>query len=85
MSTLQEIFGTRDATAGECAICLEGAIAAVLLPCRHFCVCRTCLEEIDRCPICRAKFTTYACYAEPTDASMTTSGQHEHDVELKIV
>jgi hypothetical protein len=48
----------------ECVICLEHAPAVVLLPCRHFCVCRTCLEEIDQCPICRAKFSTYACYQD---------------------
>jgi hypothetical protein len=57
----QEIFGRG---AGECVICLEHAPAVVLLPCRHFCVCRTCLEEIDQCPICRAKFSTYACYQD---------------------
>jgi hypothetical protein len=35
-----------------------------LLPCRHFCVCSTCLDEIDRCPICRTQFSTYAIYKE---------------------
>lgn len=65
----QDIFG-RDATSGgECVICLEGALSVVLLPCRHLCVCRVCLDEIDRCPICRAKFSTYVCYAESTAAA----------------
>ncbi|GLD97281.1 hypothetical protein PINS_up005964 [Pythium insidiosum] len=69
----QEIFG-RDRTASrgppsasssECAICLEGSLAAILLPCRHFCVCIECLDAIDRCPICRAPFSTYACFENP--------------------
>ncbi|KAE8992940.1 hypothetical protein PF004_g20278 [Phytophthora fragariae] len=61
--TSHEIFG-RDSSSsgGECVICLEKPPGAVLLPCRHFCVCRECLEEIDQCPICRAKFSTYTSF-----------------------
>uniref|UniRef100_K3W885 RING-type domain-containing protein n=1 Tax=Globisporangium ultimum (strain ATCC 200006 / CBS 805.95 / DAOM BR144) TaxID=431595 RepID=K3W885_GLOUD len=70
----QEIFGhDAKAAGGECVICLEGALAAVLLPCRHFCVCRVCLDEIDQCPICRTKFTTYVCYSETDNDSAATS------------
>lgn len=68
----QEIFGREASAGGECVICLEGALDVVLLPCRHQCVCRVCLKEIDRCPICRAKFSTYVCLAagepHPSDA-----------------
>lgn len=74
----QEIFGRSDASSSECVICLEGELAAVLLPCRHLCVCRACLREIDRCPICRAKFSTYVCFAEESESKST-------GLELKIV
>jgi hypothetical protein len=62
LSALQEIYGRDAAATSECAICLEGVVSVVLLPCRHFCVCRVCLQEIDRCPICRATFATYIGY-----------------------
>lgn len=81
---MQDIFGREagaGAGSGECVICLEGPLAALLLPCRHLCVCRVCLEEIDRCPICRASFSTYVCYAEeppaPVDAPQA--------LEVKVV
>lgn len=65
----QEIFGgdlSKDST-GECVICLEGSLSVILLPCRHLCVCRVCLQEIDKCPICRRAFSTYVCYdGDPT-------------------
>lgn len=72
MLLLQEIFGRESGSGGECVICLERPLAAILLPCRHFCVCRECLEEIDQCPICRAKFSTYACYQD----DMATPAAH---------
>ncbi|ETV69270.1 hypothetical protein, variant [Aphanomyces astaci] len=43
----------------ECSICLEDPTTAIVLPCRHKCICATCLAEIDACPICRAKFASY--------------------------
>ncbi|KAH7465804.1 putative phosphatidylinositol 4-phosphate 5-kinase MSS4 [Phytophthora ramorum] len=46
VSTSQEIFST----GGECVICLERPLATIQLPCRFFCVCYECLEEIDQCP-----------------------------------
>lgn len=69
MHCIQEIFGgdlSKDA-AGECVICLEGDLSVILLPCRHLCVCRVCLQEIDKCPICRRAFSTYVCYDEDGD------------------
>ncbi|KAG7382213.1 phosphatidylinositol-4-phosphate 5-kinase-like protein 1 [Phytophthora pseudosyringae] len=69
----QEIFGR----GGECVICLEHPQAAILLPCRHLCVCRACLEEIDQCPICRAKFSTYACY-------QSDSSSNSNHIQLQV-
>jgi len=33
----------------------------ILLPCRHLCVCRACFVQLtlDKCPVCRAPFTSY--------------------------
>ncbi|TYZ60338.1 hypothetical protein PybrP1_003967 [[Pythium] brassicae (nom. inval.)] len=75
----EEVFGRGDS---ECVICLERAQAAVLLPCRHLCVCRPCLREIDRCPICRAAFSSYACFAESDGSKAKPEGDC---IEVKIV
>ncbi|AGR57148.1 IAP-1 [Choristoneura rosaceana nucleopolyhedrovirus] len=38
----------------ECKVCLEHQRDAVLLPCRHFCVCMQCYFALDgKCPTCR--------------------------------
>ncbi|AKR14195.1 inhibitor of apoptosis protein 1 [Dasychira pudibunda nucleopolyhedrovirus] len=38
----------------ECKVCLERQRDAVLLPCRHFCVCMQCYFALDgKCPTCR--------------------------------
>ncbi|KAG3079593.1 hypothetical protein PI124_g20717 [Phytophthora idaei] len=76
----QEIFGRESGPNGECVICLERPQAAILLPCRHFCVCRECLEEIDQCPICRAKFSTYVCY-QSDDSSRSSA----HHIQLQVM
>ncbi|KAF0689262.1 Aste57867_19274 [Aphanomyces stellatus] len=52
-----DIFGADEFV--ECSICLENPTTVTILPCRHCCVCETCLKEIDACPICRAKFASY--------------------------
>ncbi|TMW59509.1 hypothetical protein Poli38472_004578 [Pythium oligandrum] len=82
----QEIFGHNAGTSGECVICLEGELSVVLLPCRHLCVCRVCLDEIDRCPICRAKFSTYVCCASPSDTKEDANDSDDKErMELKVV
>jgi len=43
----------------ECVVCLEASKEVLLLPCRHMCVCSTCLTHIDKCPVCRATFEEY--------------------------
>ncbi|OQR85214.1 hypothetical protein THRCLA_10736 [Thraustotheca clavata] len=52
-----ELYGMADFI--ECSICLEDPTRVIILPCRHCCVCATCLNEIDSCPICRTKFSSY--------------------------
>lgn len=36
-----------------CNVCLEKDKTILLVPCRHRCVCHTCSEKLEICPICR--------------------------------
>lgn len=36
-----------------CVVCYVKPKGAMLLPCRHLCVCDECLPKIDKCPLCR--------------------------------
>ncbi|XP_020600098.1 kinesin-like protein KIN-7K, chloroplastic isoform X2 [Phalaenopsis equestris] len=40
-----------------CKVCFESATAAVLLPCRHFCLCKPCSFACSECPLCRTVIT----------------------------
>ena len=37
----------------ECSVCMEEFKDTILGPCGHFCLCRSCCENLDKCPICR--------------------------------
>nr|AMS24221.1 kinesin 7-Id protein [Marsilea vestita] len=37
-----------------CKVCFEAPTAAVLLPCRHFCLCKSCAVACTECPLCRS-------------------------------
>ncbi|XP_074275441.1 kinesin-like protein KIN-7D, mitochondrial [Silene latifolia] len=37
----------------QCKVCYESPTAAILLPCRHFCLCKPCSLACSECPICR--------------------------------
>lgn len=41
----------------ECIVCMAEPRAVLVMPCRHFCLCRSCAAELRRqlqpCPICR--------------------------------
>ncbi|KAH7424863.1 hypothetical protein KP509_11G028200 [Ceratopteris richardii] len=37
-----------------CKVCFEAPTAAVLLPCRHFCLCKPCAVACTECPLCRS-------------------------------
>ena len=43
-----------------CVICLSDIRNVLLLPCRHFCLCHSCAENLkfqsSNCPICRIPF-----------------------------
>lgn len=48
-------LGNGDINSHVCKICFESPTAAMLLPCRHFCLCKSCSLACAECPICRTK------------------------------
>ncbi|CDO97002.1 unnamed protein product [Coffea canephora] len=48
-------LGNGDINSHVCKICFESPTAAMLLPCRHFCLCKSCSLACSECPICRTK------------------------------
>ncbi|KAJ0971064.1 hypothetical protein J5N97_019023 [Dioscorea zingiberensis] len=50
-----EPIGNGDANTHVCKVCFESPTAAVLLPCRHFCLCKPCSLACSECPLCRTK------------------------------
>ena len=38
-----------------CIICLDQPRRLLLEPCRHVCICITCGNSVDTCPLCRVK------------------------------
>ncbi|GAB4837854.1 Kinesin-like protein KIN-7D, mitochondrial [Ancistrocladus abbreviatus] len=46
-------MGNGDANSHLCKVCFESTTAAILLPCRHFCLCKPCSLACSECPICR--------------------------------
>ncbi|XP_047971587.1 kinesin-like protein KIN-7D, mitochondrial [Salvia hispanica] len=46
-----------DANSHVCKVCFESPSAAMLLPCRHFCLCRSCSLACTECPICRSNIS----------------------------
>lgn len=45
----------QDETEDECVICLSDRKQYVFGPCGHFYVCRSCVNRLELCPICRSK------------------------------
>ena len=38
-----------------CYVCYESKADSMLLPCGHLGLCLTCVKQLSRCPLCRAK------------------------------
>ncbi|KAL3350789.1 hypothetical protein AABB24_023289 [Solanum stoloniferum] len=47
--------GNADANSHVCKVCFESLTSAMLLPCRHFCLCKSCSLACAECPICRTE------------------------------
>ena len=58
--------------AEDCVVCLTDPKSVVLLPCRHLCVCETCLVFLDKCPVCRAAFEEYITTSHHSSAAAAT-------------
>ncbi|KAF5448888.1 hypothetical protein F2P56_029383 [Juglans regia] len=50
-------LGNGDANSHMCKVCFESPTAAILLPCRHFCLCKSCSLACSECPLCRTKIS----------------------------
>ncbi|KAK4340382.1 hypothetical protein RND71_041844 [Anisodus tanguticus] len=48
-------LGNADANSHLCKVCFESPTSAMLLPCRHFCLCKSCSLACAECPICRTE------------------------------
>ncbi|XP_050664222.1 cell growth regulator with RING finger domain protein 1-like [Leptidea sinapis] len=44
-----------------CCVCASAPLSRALLPCRHACLCASCLPKLDKCPMCRSMITSYFC------------------------
>jgi centromeric protein E len=42
-----------DINSHVCKVCFESTTTTMLLPCRHFCLCKSCSLACSECPICR--------------------------------
>ncbi|XVE67033.1 hypothetical protein DITRI_Ditri08aG0127800 [Diplodiscus trichospermus] len=52
-----KFLGNGDANSHTCKVCFESPTVAILLPCRHFCLCKSCSLACSECPICRTKIS----------------------------
>ena len=41
----------------ECVVCLGAKKTTLLLPCKHYCLCSTCSENVTECPLCKMEVT----------------------------
>ncbi|MCL7022649.1 hypothetical protein MKW94_002155 [Papaver nudicaule] len=52
-----EALGNDDTNSHVCKVCFEAPTATLLLPCRHFCLCKPCSLACSECPICRTRIS----------------------------
>lgn len=52
-----EALGNDDTNSHVCKVCFEAPTATLLLPCRHFCLCKPCSLACSECPICRTNIS----------------------------
>ncbi|KAL2927250.1 Kinesin-like protein KIN-7D mitochondrial [Bienertia sinuspersici] len=53
MKEKEKNMGNGETNSHLCKVCYESPTAAILLPCRHFCLCKPCSLACSECPICR--------------------------------
>lgn len=57
MKEKEKRSGNGDVNSHLCKVCFESPTASMLLPCRHFCLCRPCSLACSECPICRTSIS----------------------------
>ena len=50
---------TSEASDNVCVVCQDNDAVIVLLPCRHACLCDSCLAQMTACPVCRTNIDSY--------------------------
>jgi hypothetical protein len=43
----------------KCVVCQTNSSRILLLPCKHFCTCKTCTANLINCPICRQTIKSF--------------------------
>ncbi|CAB3248748.1 unnamed protein product [Arctia plantaginis] len=84
-----EGYETGEGAEALCCVCASQPLSRALLPCRHACLCASCLPKLDKCPICRSVITSYFCIRnddEPLQRMRTVqekNSQHKrHNLQL---
>eukprot|EP01102_Stenamoeba_stenopodia_P023026 TRINITY_DN9796_c0_g1_i1.p1 TRINITY_DN9796_c0_g1~~TRINITY_DN9796_c0_g1_i1.p1 ORF type:complete len:564 (+),score=142.18 TRINITY_DN9796_c0_g1_i1:40-1731(+) len=89
----KDVYGIYDSEP-DCVVCLCEPKAATILPCRHFCVCFSCMLKLDKCPVCRTKIKSYMRFYRSDEAeqqqqqqsllasSSSTSSRHYDNKDL---
>lgn len=57
MKEKEKHIGNGETNSHLCKVCYESPTAAILLPCRHFCLCKPCSLACSECPICRTNIS----------------------------
>lgn len=43
----------------KCIVCKERSVCILLRPCNHMCLCNSCVQPIEKCPLCRTFIEHY--------------------------
>ncbi|KAM3139749.1 hypothetical protein pb186bvf_008207 [Paramecium bursaria] len=62
--SVKDIYGRlNESDDKECVICLTNKISALIIPCKHMCLCQMCcnnlMQRSSKCPICRNKIESF--------------------------
>ncbi|XP_057660989.1 cell growth regulator with RING finger domain protein 1-like [Diorhabda carinulata] len=58
-----------------CVVCQYFPLSRALLPCRHTCICASCFDKLDRCPMCRGPIKSYFCIRGEEYMPITTNSK----------
>lgn len=60
----------------ECVVCQTNKVTIAILPCRHTCICDLCLEQLDKCPMCRGYIMSYFRIEHNVDSDSVYPGHN---------